>query len=66
MFQTNVIGLIHLTQIIVRGMKKRQSGHVINLGSVAGREAYAGGAIYCATKRPSPFDAHGLSFDASG
>lgn len=51
MFQTNVIGLIHLTQTIVKGMRARQSGHIINLGSVAGREAYAGGAIYCATKR---------------
>lgn len=50
MFSTNVIGLIHLTQNIVRSMKARQAGHIINLGSVAGREAYAGGAIYCATK----------------
>ncbi|CED83708.1 probable nadp()-dependent dehydrogenase acting on 3-hydroxy acids [Phaffia rhodozyma] len=50
MFSTNVIGLIHLTQKIVKSMKARQTGHVINLGSVAGREAYAGGAIYCATK----------------
>ena len=50
MMNTNVIGLIHLTQIFVREFKKRNSGMVINLGSVAGREAYAGGAIYCATK----------------
>ncbi|WVQ77973.1 hypothetical protein IAT38_000054 [Cryptococcus sp. DSM 104549] len=50
MFNTNVIGLIHLTQIFVREFKKRQAGMVINLGSIAGREPYAGGAIYCATK----------------
>ena len=30
--------------------KKKQSGHIINVGSIAGREAYAGGSIYCATK----------------
>ncbi|KAF9500885.1 NAD(P)-binding protein [Pleurotus eryngii] len=50
MFATNVLGLIRLTQIFVREFKARNSGHVINLGSVAGREAYAGGGIYCATK----------------
>ncbi|KAF4967388.1 hypothetical protein FSARC_5046 [Fusarium sarcochroum] len=42
MIQTNVIGLIRLTQIIVRQMKKHGSGTIINLGSIAGREAYAG------------------------
>ncbi|KAJ4167424.1 hypothetical protein NW754_011239 [Fusarium falciforme] len=43
MMQTNVIGLIRLTQIIVREMKNQGSGTIINLGSIAGREAYAGG-----------------------
>lgn len=33
-----------------KDFKARNAGHIINLGSVAGREAYAGGAIYCATK----------------
>ncbi|RXK39559.1 malonic semialdehyde reductase [Tremella mesenterica] len=50
MFQTNVIGLIHITQIFVREFKKQNSGMIINIGSVAGREPYAGGGIYCATK----------------
>ncbi|KAI8077780.1 uncharacterized protein BX664DRAFT_343475 [Halteromyces radiatus] len=50
MFATNVKGLVFLTQAIVPRMKERQTGHVINLGSVAGKEAYAGGSIYCATK----------------
>ncbi|OCF31515.1 malonic semialdehyde reductase [Kwoniella heveanensis CBS 569] len=50
MFNTNVRGLIHLTQIFVKEFKKRQTGTIINLGSIAGREPYAGGAIYCATK----------------
>ncbi|KAN0059947.1 hypothetical protein ACQY0O_007920 [Thecaphora frezii] len=50
MIDTNVKGLIHLTQIFVREFKKRQSGHIINLGSIAGREGYPGGSIYCATK----------------
>nr|XP_031858844.1 uncharacterized protein CI109_005799 [Kwoniella shandongensis]KAA5525916.1 hypothetical protein CI109_005799 [Kwoniella shandongensis] len=50
MFSTNVLGLIHLTQIFVREFKKRQAGTIINLGSIAGREPYSGGSIYCATK----------------
>ncbi|WFD33600.1 3-hydroxy acid dehydrogenase [Malassezia cuniculi] len=50
MLDTNVRGLIHLTQIFVRRFKQRGSGHIINLGSIAGREAYPGGSIYCATK----------------
>lgn len=53
MFATNVTGLINMTQAVLPGMKRRLnggSGDIINIGSVAGREAYAGGGIYCATK----------------
>jgi len=50
MFATNVFGLISMTQLVLKGFKARKSGHVINLGSVAGREPYVGGSIYCATK----------------
>ncbi|KIJ69445.1 hypothetical protein HYDPIDRAFT_106060 [Hydnomerulius pinastri MD-312] len=50
MFATNVFGLIALTQLFIKDFKARKTGHVINLGSIAGREPYAGGSIYCATK----------------
>ncbi|KAF9227943.1 NAD(P)-binding protein [Gyrodon lividus] len=50
MFSTNVFGLIALTQLFIKDFKERKTGHVINLGSIAGREPYAGGSIYCATK----------------
>jgi len=50
MFETNVYGLIRMTQVFVKDMRARNTGHIINIGSVAGREAYAGGGIYCATK----------------
>lgn len=43
-------GLIHLTQTFLRDMKARNSGHIIMLGSIAGREGYAGGSIYTCTK----------------
>ncbi|KAF8628327.1 hypothetical protein AX15_003872 [Amanita polypyramis BW_CC] len=50
MFSTNVLGLVSMTQLLVKDFKKKQAGHVINLGSIASREAYAGGSIYTATK----------------
>jgi len=50
MFTTNVFGLIAMTQLLVKDFKQKKSGHIINLGSIAGREPYAGGSIYTATK----------------
>lgn len=50
MFNTNVLGLITLTQAVVRIFKAKNSGDVVNLGSIAGRDPYPGGGIYCATK----------------
>lgn len=47
MLATNVKGLVFLTQAVVPRMKERGAGHVINIGSVAGKQAYAGGSIYC-------------------
>ncbi|KAG0018856.1 hypothetical protein BGZ81_010040 [Podila clonocystis] len=50
MLDTNVKGLVYVTQAVVPGMRARNSGHIINIGSVAGQQAYANGSIYCATK----------------
>jgi 3-hydroxy acid dehydrogenase/malonic semialdehyde reductase len=54
MFATNVTGLINMTQAILPIMLARNngegSGDIINIGSIAGREPYVGGGIYCATK----------------
>lgn len=53
MFATNVTGLIHLTQAVLAVFLKRPDGgrgDIINIGSIAGIEPYAGGGIYCATK----------------
>jgi len=54
MFATNVTGLINMTQAILPIMLKRNNGEgagdIINIGSIAGREPYVGGGIYCATK----------------
>jgi 3-hydroxy acid dehydrogenase/malonic semialdehyde reductase len=53
MFATNVTGLINMTQVVLQGMKRRGEsgmGDIIIIGSIAAREGYAGGSIYCATK----------------
>lgn len=52
MFSTNVMGLIHMTQAVLPVFKARAvpTGDIINIGSIAGREPYQGGSIYCATK----------------
>jgi 3-hydroxy acid dehydrogenase/malonic semialdehyde reductase len=53
MFSTNVTGLINMTQAVLPIFKKRPdggAGDIINVGSIAGREPYQGGSIYCATK----------------
>jgi len=50
MIDTNVKGLLYVSRMILPGMKSRKSGHVINIGSTAGKETYKGGNVYCATK----------------
>lgn len=53
MFATNVTGLINITQAILPIFQRRSDGgqgDIINVGSIAGREPYPGGSIYCATK----------------
>jgi NADP-dependent 3-hydroxy acid dehydrogenase YdfG len=50
MIDTNIKGLLYITREITPGMVSRASGHVINIGSIAGKEAYEKGNVYSATK----------------
>jgi NADP-dependent 3-hydroxy acid dehydrogenase YdfG len=50
MIDTNVKGLLYVTRIVSQGMVQRRRGHIINIGSSAGKEAYPNGNVYCATK----------------
>lgn len=60
MFQTNVLGLISITNAVVPIFKKKDSGSIVNIGSIAGRESYPGGSIYCATKSAVKFFSQSL------
>ena len=65
MIDTNVKGLLTMTRLIVPGMVARDRGHVINMGSVAGDAAYAGGNVYCATKAAVKALSDGLRIDVA-
>ena len=49
MIDSNLKGLLYVSRIIIPKMIEEQSGHIINIGSLAGREVYEKGNIYCAT-----------------
>jgi 3-hydroxy acid dehydrogenase/malonic semialdehyde reductase len=50
MIDINVKGLLYVSREIIPGMTERKSGHIINLGSIAGKEVYPNGNVYCASK----------------
>lgn len=63
MIDTNIKGLLTMTRLVVPGMVERNEGHIINIGSVAGDAAYAGGNVYCATKAAVKTITDGLRID---
>ena len=65
MIDTNIKGLLTMTRLIVPGMVRRNEGHVINIGSVAGDAAYANGNVYCATKAAVKTITDGLRIDVA-
>lgn len=65
MIDTNIKGLLTMTRLIVPAMIERNEGHVINIGSVAGDAAYAGGNVYCATKAAVKTITDGLRIDVA-
>jgi len=62
---TNIKGLLTMTRLIVPDMVRRDSGHIINIGSVAGDAAYAGGNVYCASKAAVKALSDGLRIDVA-
>ena len=66
MIDTNVKGLLYVTRAVVPGMIERGRGHVISMGSTAGHQTYANGAVYCATKAAERVIMEGLRIDLIG
>lgn len=50
MIDTNIKGLLYVTKCVSKLMIERKKGHIINVGSIAGKESYANGNVYCGTK----------------
>lgn len=63
MIDTNIKGLLYVTRIISPSMVERRSGHIINIGSIASREVYANGGVYCATKHAVKALSQGMRLD---
>lgn len=66
MIDTNLKGLLYVTRAVLPGMVARGQGHVINIGSVAGHEAYVKGNAYCASKAAVRMLNKTLRLDLSG
>lgn len=63
MIDTNVKGLLYVTRIVSPGMVARKSGHIINIGSIAGKDVYPNGVVYCATKHAVDALSKGMRMD---
>jgi 3-hydroxy acid dehydrogenase/malonic semialdehyde reductase len=63
---TNVKGLLYVTRAFLSMMVERNSGHIINIGSIAGHELYPKGIVYCATKHAVRALSNGLRIDLFG
>ncbi|MBW4595279.1 MAG: SDR family oxidoreductase [Brasilonema angustatum HA4187-MV1] len=66
MIDTNIKGLLYLTRYVVPGMVKRDRGHVVNIGSIAGHQTYPNGNVYCGTKAAVRAISEGFKQDLLG
>lgn len=65
MIDTNIKGLLYVSRVILPWMKERMKGHIINICSIAGKETYQGGAVYCASKSAVDSISQGMRIDCN-
>ena len=63
MIDGNVKGLLYVSKMIMPGMKERNSGHIVNISSVAARQTYANGVVYCASKKAVDIISDGMRLE---
>lgn len=63
MIDINIKGLLYVSKEVIPGMVQRRSGHIINIGSIAGKEVYTNGNVYCATKHAVDAINQGMRMD---
>ncbi len=66
MIDTNIKGLLYVSRTVIPWMVQRDSGHIVNIGSIAGHQVYPGGNVYCATKHAVKALTEGLKMDLLG
>ena len=66
MIDTNLKGLLYVSRVIIPHMRKNNSGHIVNLGSIAGTMTYPGGNVYCATKTAVHSLSESMNIDLAG
>lgn len=63
MIDTNIKGLLYVTHAVLPSMVEAKSGHIVNIGSIAGKEVYPSGNVYCATKHAVDALSKGMRID---
>jgi NADP-dependent 3-hydroxy acid dehydrogenase YdfG len=63
MIDGNVKGLLYVSKMIIPGMKERNAGHIVNISSIAARQTYANGVVYCATKKAVDVISEGMRIE---
>ncbi len=63
MIDTNIKGILNISRLVMPRMIERQTGHIVNIGSIAGKETYEKGAVYCATKHAVEALTKGMRID---